>query len=45
MISTDYPAFEIAPWNTYKVAFPGGAVARCNPVNAPATCSAADVTE
>ena len=45
IISTDYPAFETAPWNNYSVSFPNGAVARCNPVNAPAGCTAADVTE
>ena len=39
MISTDYPAAETAP-SGYKVELPGNAVARCNPVVAPATCSA-----
>ncbi|MFT8674871.1 phosphatidylinositol-specific phospholipase C1-like protein [Acetobacter sp.] len=45
IISTDYPSFEPAPWHNFTVAFPGGVIARCNPVTAPATCSAADVAE
>jgi hypothetical protein len=40
-LSTDYPASEPARWpGHYSVAFPANAVARCNPVNAPASCSA-----
>ena len=40
MVSTDYPASEPARWpGHYQVALPGGLVARCNPVNAPATCT------
>ncbi len=40
MLSTDYPASEPARWTGhYQVAFPGNPVARCNPVNKPATCS------
>src|SRR5271154_2937037 len=35
LLSTDYPSFEPSPWTGYSVSFPGGAVARCNPVNAP----------
>lgn len=45
IISTDYPSFEPAPWHNFTVAFPGGVIARCNPVTAPATCTAADVAE
>ena len=41
MLSTDYPVNEPARWpGNYVVTLPGKAVARCNPVNAPATCSA-----
>ncbi|ATU71786.1 hypothetical protein SXCC_03558 [Gluconacetobacter sp. SXCC-1] len=45
IISTDYPSFEPAPWHDFTVSFPGGVIARCNPVTAPASCSAADVSE
>ncbi|HEY2677687.1 MAG TPA: phosphatidylinositol-specific phospholipase C1-like protein [Steroidobacteraceae bacterium] len=38
-LSTDYPASEPAEWSGYSVSLPKGAVARCNPVNAPAGCS------
>ncbi len=39
MLSTDYPASEPARWaGHYHVELPGGLVARCNPVNAPAGC-------
>jgi len=38
LISTDYPGFEPAPWHDYAVSFSPGLVARCNPVNAPASC-------
>jgi hypothetical protein len=38
-LSTDYPASEPAVWSGYSVGLPNGAVARCNPVNAPASCS------
>ncbi|WP_240149210.1 phosphatidylinositol-specific phospholipase C1-like protein [Asaia sp. As-1742] len=38
LISTDYPTFEPAPWHNYSVGFGQGLVARCNPVNAPASC-------
>jgi len=39
ILSTDYPANEPARWaGHYSVALPGNAVARCNPVNAPAHC-------
>jgi Phosphoinositide phospholipase C, Ca2+-dependent len=38
-LSTDYPASEPSQWTPYSVGLPGGAVARCNPVNAPASCS------
>jgi hypothetical protein len=39
LLSTDYPASEPSPWSPYSVSLPGGAVARCNPVAAPASCS------
>ena len=39
LLSTDYPASEPSQWTTYSVSFPDGAVARCNPVNAPPSCS------
>lgn len=39
MISTDYPASEPARWaGHYKVEFPDGLIARCNPVNHSANC-------
>ena len=38
MLSTDYPPSEPSPWTSYVVSLPGGAVARCNPVNKPAGC-------
>lgn len=38
LISTDYPGFEPAPWHGYAVSFGPNLVARCNPVNAPASC-------
>jgi len=43
MVSTDFPSSEPAPWTGYTVALPGGATARCNPVNAPAGCSDASI--
>jgi hypothetical protein len=40
LLSTDYPVNEPARWEGhYVVALPGNAVARCNPINAPATCA------
>jgi Phosphoinositide phospholipase C, Ca2+-dependent len=39
LLSTDYPAFEPSVWTGYSVSFTNGAEARCNPVNAPASCS------
>jgi hypothetical protein len=38
-LSTDYPDSEPSQWTPYSVGLPGGAVARCNPVNAPPSCS------
>jgi calcium-dependent phosphoinositide phospholipase C len=38
LLSTDYPQSEPAPWTPYSVGLPGGAVARCNPVNGPPSC-------
>ena len=41
LLSTDYPVSEPARWpGHYFVALPGNVDARCNPVNAPSTCSA-----
>jgi hypothetical protein len=41
MLSTDYPVNEPARWPGHFVTtLPGNAVARCNPINAPATCNA-----
>jgi calcium-dependent phosphoinositide phospholipase C len=39
LLSTDYPASEPSQWTGYSVSLPGGAVARCNPVEAPSSCS------
>jgi hypothetical protein len=39
LLSTDYPQSEPSQWTPYAVALPGGAVARCNPVNGPPSCS------
>ena len=39
ILSTDYPANEPARWpGHYSVSLPGNAIARCDPVNSPATC-------
>jgi hypothetical protein len=38
LLSTDYPASEPSQWTPYSVGLPGGAVARCNPVNGPPSC-------
>jgi hypothetical protein len=38
IVSTDYPAFEPSRWTGYKVQLPGGASARCDPVNGTALC-------
>jgi hypothetical protein len=39
LLSTDYPIKEPARWpGHFVVALPGDTVARCNPVNAPASC-------
>jgi hypothetical protein len=39
LLSTDYPRSEPSQWTAYSVGLPGGAVARCNPVNSPPSCS------
>ena len=39
ILSTDYPQSEPSQWTSYSVRLPGGAVARCNPVNGPPSCS------
>jgi hypothetical protein len=41
LLSTDYPESEPSQWTPYSVGLPGGAVARCNPVNGPPSCSTA----
>jgi hypothetical protein len=38
LLSTDYPASEPSTWTSYSVSLPDHAIARCNPVNAPAEC-------
>ena len=38
-LSTDYPISEPSQWTGYSVGFPDGAVARCNPVIGPHSCS------
>jgi Phosphoinositide phospholipase C, Ca2+-dependent len=45
LLSTDYPSAEPSSWTAYSVGFPDGAVARCNPVNAPPSCSNAAFTD
>jgi hypothetical protein len=41
LLSTDYPVDEPARWDGhFVVTLPGDAVARCNPINAPAGCNA-----
>jgi hypothetical protein len=44
LLSTDYPSSEPSPWTGYSVSLPDGAVARCNPVNGPLSCSNAEFT-
>ena len=39
LLSTDYPSSEPSTWTSYSVSLPDNAIARCNPVNAPAECS------
>ena len=41
IVSTDYPAFEPSRWTGYKVELPGGAIARCDRVNAGRGCKQA----
>jgi len=41
IVSTDYPSSEPSPWTGYAVRLPESETARCNPVNAPASCSTA----
>jgi hypothetical protein len=40
LLRTDYPASEPSQWTPYSAGLPGGAVARCNPVNGPPSCRA-----
>lgn len=44
-VSTDYPVASYSePFGTgYVVEIPGGTVARCNPINAPADCVSAEI--
>jgi len=42
-VSTDYPVPNPAFGTDYQVQIPGGAPARCNPLNAPAECAALDI--
>lgn len=44
-LSTDYYEPSMFFDSPYVVELPGGVVARCNPANAPATCSDAELTE
>lgn len=39
ILSTDYWRAEPASWTGYSVGFKSGTVARCNPVDAPSTCT------
>jgi hypothetical protein len=39
ILSTDYPASEPSPWSAYLVSLPERAIVRCNPINAPPSCS------
>lgn len=43
ILSTDYPKAEPARWTGYSVSFPGGTMARCNPVANDAACVNADL--
>jgi hypothetical protein len=45
LLSTDYPFAYQHPKSGYSVDLPGGGIARCNPVSAPPSCSAAQFTE
>ena len=45
LLSTDYPDSEPSQWTPYSVKLPGGAVARCNPVNGPPFCSNQPISE
>jgi hypothetical protein len=38
LLSTDYPRAEPARWSGYSVSFPGGRMARCNPVAVNPAC-------
>jgi hypothetical protein len=42
-VSTDYPVPNPKFGTGYMVAIPGGMPARCNPISAPAECTAADI--
>jgi len=39
LLSTDYLQSEPSQWTSYSVGLPDGAIARCNPVNSPPSCS------
>lgn len=42
ILTTDFPPGSAHEETGYVVAFPGGAAARCNPINAPAACADKD---
>lgn len=44
-VSTDYPAPDPFIGSNYTVQVPGGTPARCNPVNAPRSCTSLDVED
>jgi hypothetical protein len=45
ILSTDYPKDEPAKWTGYSVSFPGGAMARCNPVAKNPACQDDTLTD
>ena len=38
ILSTDFPFEERATWSGFAVSFPGGVIARCNPILKPPSC-------
>jgi Phosphoinositide phospholipase C, Ca2+-dependent len=45
MVSTDYPPSEPSKWTGYKVSFPDGLMARCNPVLPTSKCVSSELEE
>ena len=45
ILSTDFPFEERASWSGFAVSFPGGGIARCNPILKPAGCDPRSVAE